>query len=80
MPVLEKLAADYLMLQWDKVATRLLAEAHVKAGEPDATDSVDDKAVVNQNSEEARTQADQSVRMDEPEPQQSDSQEAVGDR
>ncbi len=35
VPVLEKIANDYLMLQWDGLATRLLAEAHVKAGSPD---------------------------------------------
>lgn len=32
VPVLEKISADYLMLQWDTVATRYLAEAHLKSG------------------------------------------------
>ncbi len=32
VPVLEKLSVDYLMLKWDTVATRYLAEAHIKAG------------------------------------------------
>ena len=32
IPVLEKLSNDYLMLQWDGVATRYLAEALVQAG------------------------------------------------
>jgi tetratricopeptide (TPR) repeat protein len=33
IPALEKIAADYLMLQWDKPATRLLADAYVKSGD-----------------------------------------------
>ena len=45
VPVLEKLATDYLMLQWDKVATRLLAEAHVKAGEPEKAIRVCEKVI-----------------------------------
>ena len=35
VPILEKLAADYLMLQWDKSATRYLAEALVQSGKAD---------------------------------------------
>ena len=62
------------------IAEKAGVSAGLEAGEPDATDSVDDKAVANQNSEDTRTPTDQSVRTNEPEPQQSDSQEAVGDR
>ncbi|MFZ4398224.1 MAG: tetratricopeptide repeat protein [Kiritimatiellia bacterium] len=32
---LDKLAQDYLMLQWDMVATRWLAEAYIRDGKPD---------------------------------------------
>ncbi|MBO7655018.1 MAG: tetratricopeptide repeat protein [Kiritimatiellae bacterium] len=32
IPMLEKVAKDYLMLKWDKVATRYLAEANLKDG------------------------------------------------
>jgi tetratricopeptide (TPR) repeat protein len=35
IPALEKISNDYLMLQWDGVATHLLADAYVKAGEPE---------------------------------------------
>jgi hypothetical protein len=35
IPTPKKLAADYLMLTWDRPATRLLAEAHLKANEPE---------------------------------------------
>jgi len=45
IPVLEKIASDYLMLQWDKVATRLLAEAHVKAGDPEKAIRVCEKVI-----------------------------------
>lgn len=45
VPVLEKLANDYLMLQWDTVATRLLADAYVKAGEPDKAVRVCEKVI-----------------------------------
>lgn len=62
------------------IAATAGVSAGLEAGQPDATDSVDDKAVANQNSEDTRTPADQSVRTDEPEPQQSDSQEPAGDR
>ena len=45
VPVLEKLAADYLMLQWDKPATRYLAEAHVQAGNADKAIAVCEKVI-----------------------------------
>ncbi len=45
IPALEKVANDYLMLQWDKVATRLLADAYVKAGEADKAIRVCDKVI-----------------------------------
>jgi len=45
VPVLEKIANDYLMLQWDKLATRLLAEAYVKAGSPDKALRVCEKVI-----------------------------------
>jgi len=45
VPVLEKVAGDYLMLQWDKVATRLLADAYVKAGEADKAIRVCEKVI-----------------------------------
>ncbi|MBP5228028.1 MAG: tetratricopeptide repeat protein [Kiritimatiellae bacterium] len=32
IPMLEKVAKDYLMLKWDRVATRYLAEANLKDG------------------------------------------------
>ena len=35
IPVLKKITNDYLMLTWDKPATRLLAEALLKTGEQD---------------------------------------------
>jgi len=35
IPMLEKIAADYLMMRWDREATRLLADAYLKAGEND---------------------------------------------
>jgi len=35
IPVLEKIAADYLMLTWDRPATRLLAIAYLQTNEPD---------------------------------------------
>lgn len=35
VPLLEKIAKDYFMLNWDKPAIRLLAEAHMKAGATD---------------------------------------------
>lgn len=34
IPVLQKIAADYKMLEWDAVATRYLAQATLKAGQP----------------------------------------------
>lgn len=43
--VLEKLSTDYLMLQWDKIATRYLAEAHVKAGAPEKAQRVCEKVI-----------------------------------
>ena len=45
VPVLEKLANDYLMLQWDTTATRLLADAHVKAGAPEKALRVCEKVI-----------------------------------
>jgi len=45
IPVLEKIANDYLMLQWDAVATRLLADAYVKAGEPEKAIRVCEKVI-----------------------------------
>ena len=45
VPVLEKLANDYLMLQWDKAATRYLAEAYVKSGAPDKAIRVCEKVI-----------------------------------
>ena len=45
VPVLEKIANDYLMLQWDAVATRLLADAHVKAGDADKAVKVCEKVI-----------------------------------
>jgi len=35
IPVLEKISTDYLMLTWDRPATRLLAAAYLQAGEAD---------------------------------------------
>ena len=35
IPALRKISTDYLMLTWDKPATRLLADAHLKAGDVD---------------------------------------------
>lgn len=40
VPVLQKIATDYAMLQWDTVATRYLAEAHLQAGDANAALSV----------------------------------------
>jgi tetratricopeptide (TPR) repeat protein len=45
IPVLEKIAADYLMMQWDTVATRLLADAYVKAGEAEKAIRVCEKVI-----------------------------------
>jgi tetratricopeptide (TPR) repeat protein len=45
IPVLEKLANDYLMLQWDKPATRLLAEAYVASGNADKARQVCEKVI-----------------------------------
>jgi len=45
VPVLEKLANDYLMLQWDKPATRLLAEAHLASGSADKARQVCEKVI-----------------------------------
>lgn len=47
IPALEKIANDYLMLQWDKVATRLLADAYVKAGEADKAIRVCEKVIAS---------------------------------
>ena len=35
IPILEKISNDYLMLTWDRPATRLLAAAYLQAGEVD---------------------------------------------
>ncbi len=45
IPVLEKLANDYLMLQWDRVATRYLADACVKAGDAEKAIRVCDRVI-----------------------------------
>jgi len=47
VPLLEKIASDYLMLQWDGVATRLLADAYVKAGEPEKAIHVCEKVIAS---------------------------------
>jgi len=47
VPLLEKVSNDYLMLQWDKVATRLLADAYVKAGEADKAIRVCEKVIAS---------------------------------
>ncbi len=47
IPILEKIAADYLMMQWDTVATRLLADAYVKAGEPEKAIRVCEKVIAS---------------------------------
>ena len=52
IPVLEKISSDYLMLQWDKVATRLLADAYVKAGDAEKAIRVCEK-VISSNPEAA---------------------------
>ncbi|MGI6391750.1 MAG: tetratricopeptide repeat protein [Kiritimatiellia bacterium] len=45
IPMLEKIASDYMMLQWDKPATRYLAEAHVQAGNADKAIAVCEKVI-----------------------------------
>jgi tetratricopeptide (TPR) repeat protein len=45
VPLLEKVANDYLMLQWDTLATRLLGDAYLKAGEADKALRVCEKIV-----------------------------------
>lgn len=45
IPVLEKIASEYMMLQWDKPATRYLAEAHVQAGNADKAIAVCEKVI-----------------------------------
>lgn len=45
IPVLEKIAADYLMLQWDSIATRLLADAYVKDGQAEKAIHVCEKVI-----------------------------------
>jgi tetratricopeptide (TPR) repeat protein len=45
VPVLEKLSSDYLMLQWDKPATRYLAEALVASGKADEAIRVCEKVI-----------------------------------
>lgn len=52
IPVLEKIANDYLMLQWDGIATRLLADAYVMAGELEKAIRVCEK-VISSNPEAA---------------------------
>lgn len=46
VPVLEKLVTEYLMLKWDTVATRYLAEAYVKAGDPNKAIRVCEKVIM----------------------------------
>jgi len=45
IPVLEKLSTEYMMLKWDKVATRYLAEAHLKSGDADKALRVCEKVI-----------------------------------
>jgi tetratricopeptide (TPR) repeat protein len=43
---LEKISVEYLMLQWDKIATRYLAEALVQSGKADEAIRVCEKVIV----------------------------------
>lgn len=45
VPVLEKLSSEYLMLKWDTVATRYLAEALVQSGKADEAIRVCEKVI-----------------------------------
>lgn len=45
VPVLEKIAGEYQMLQWDKVASRYLAEALVASGKADEAMRVCEKVI-----------------------------------
>ena len=45
IPLLEKVATDYLMLHWDMVATRHLADAYIKNNEPDKAIRVCEKVI-----------------------------------
>jgi tetratricopeptide (TPR) repeat protein len=45
VPALEKISTEYLMLQWDKVATRHLADALVQSGKPDEAIRVCEKVI-----------------------------------
>jgi tetratricopeptide (TPR) repeat protein len=45
IPLLEKISAEYIMLQWDGVATRLLGEAYLKAGEAEKAQRVCEKLI-----------------------------------
>jgi tetratricopeptide (TPR) repeat protein len=45
VPALEKISAGYLMLQWDKVATRHLADALVQSGKADEAIRVCEKVI-----------------------------------
>jgi tetratricopeptide (TPR) repeat protein len=47
VPVLEKLSSDYLMLQWDKVATRLLTDAYIRAGDAEKAIRVCEKIIAS---------------------------------
>lgn len=45
IPDLEKVAAGYVRLNWDEVATRYLAEAYLKSGDVDKTVDVCEKVI-----------------------------------
>ena len=45
IPLLEKISAEYIMLQWDGVATRLLGEAYLKAGDAEKAQRVCEKII-----------------------------------
>ena len=52
VPILEKMISEYFMLQWDKVATHYLAEAHLKSGDADKAVRVCEK-IISANAEAA---------------------------
>ncbi len=45
IPILEKIVAEYLMLQWDEVATRLLGDAYLKSGDAKKAAAVCEKII-----------------------------------
>ena len=47
IPVLERISSDYLMLQWDGLATRMLADAYVKTGQADKAIRVCEKVIAS---------------------------------